>query len=104
MKQIFFKKEYMDLILKGEKTSTIRLFTHLQENDKIYLVSGKNWLKALVTSVQKIPIESLTDEIAKTDGFQSKEELFKVLTKLYPNALLKEVFYINFVRVYEETA
>lgn len=100
MKQIFFKKEYMDLILADKKTSTIRLFTTVKEGEVVHFVSGKHWLKVKIVSVQKIPAASLTDTIAQTDGFKTKHELLKVLTKLYPNALIKDVHYIIFTKNY----
>ncbi|RJX16139.1 ASCH domain-containing protein [Candidatus Bathyarchaeota archaeon] len=83
-KPLNFTKEYMNKILSGEKTSTIRLKTNLKVGEKVQIIVGGEKLgEAKIVSIKRKNILSLTDEDAKKDGFKNKKELLKALRKHY---------------------
>lgn len=84
------------MIRAGEKTSTIRAFTSVKAGDDVVFLSGRDKMRAKVLSVEHLPVEKITDEMAKTDGFKTKQELLDVLLDLYPDKVLDQIFYIRF--------
>ncbi len=85
MKSINFDEEYVDLILSGRKKSTVRKGIKSYEIGKIvYLTaSNKPFAKARVTKAVVKRIKELSDEDARKDGFENKEELVNALKKIY---------------------
>ena len=86
-KHLEFKGEYKDLLLQGKKTSTIRYGKlSFKKGQEVFIHSGGYVLgKAKIKDVQIIRIKDLTNEIAKKDGFESKEELIAKLKEHYPH-------------------
>ncbi|MCD6403094.1 MAG: ASCH domain-containing protein [Candidatus Aenigmarchaeota archaeon] len=87
MKKIHFSKEYKKKLLKGEKSSTIRLGKRkkYKVGDVVELVvEEKPIAKALITNVEYVRVKDLTEERAKKDGFHTKNKLIKALKKHYP--------------------
>ncbi len=86
-KHLEFKGEYKDLILQGKKTSTIRYGKlDFKKGQEVFIHSGGYVLgKAKIKDVKIIRIKDLTNEIAKKDGFESKEELITKLKEHYPH-------------------
>ena len=79
-----FKKEYGEGIVRGSKTSTIRLSSTLKKGDEVEIVAGRVRLGvAKIEGVEVKKVHELTDEDAKTDGFKNREELVKALKKIY---------------------
>jgi len=79
-----FKKEYGEGIVKGSKTSTIRLSSTLKKGDEVEVVAGRVRLGiARIEDVEVKEVRELTDEDARTDGFRNREELVRALKKIY---------------------
>jgi len=96
MPTLFFKKQYMQMIRAGEKTSTIRAFSSVKAGDDVVFLSGRDKIRAKVLSVEHLPVEKITSEMAQTDGFKSKKELLETLLELYPDQVLDAIYYIRF--------
>ncbi|OYT57575.1 MAG: ASCH domain-containing protein [Desulfurococcales archaeon ex4484_217_2] len=78
------KGEYVDLILKGVKKSTIRLGIIKPKYNEIMIHGGgKPIALAKITNVKYKRINELTDEDARKDGFPSLKVLLKELKKSY---------------------
>ncbi len=83
-RRLLFKKEYGEGILKGTKTSTIRLSSTLKKGDEVEIVAGRVKLGvARIEDVEVKKVKELTDEDAHADGFKSKEELMRALKRIY---------------------
>lgn len=100
MKKLVFKLDYAGKILSGEKTTTIRLSTDLKEGDIVDVYVGHVRIgRAIVKKVYKKRLNNITDEEIRSDGFDSKENLIKVLTKIYGNKRINsdpDVYIIEF--------
>lgn len=83
-KRITFKAAYAADILEGRKESTVRLKTRLSEGDIVEIVAGMVKIgTARVESVEEKAVSQLTDEDARRDGFETREELVRALKKIY---------------------
>ena len=75
---------YVKALLEGRKRSTIRPGV-LRVADRVYIHSrGKIVAVAEVEAVAYKRVSELTDEDARLDGFDSREELVAYLKKRYP--------------------
>ncbi len=85
MEKINFDKEYVDLIIKGEKTTTVRRGIKSYPVGKLVelTVNYKPFTIAKVKKVVVKRVKELTDEDAKRDGFNSREELISALKRIY---------------------
>ena len=88
--KVKFHKKYYLPILTGEKTQTMRLARKrldVTEGDKVTAVfPGFNKkLKIKITKIGYKQAKSITDEDAKLEGFNTKEELLNELMGFYPN-------------------
>ncbi|MHC1636950.1 MAG: ASCH domain-containing protein [Candidatus Nezhaarchaeales archaeon] len=83
-RHIMLKKDFADLVLAGIKTATIRLGVVKPKKRQVLLHSGGRVLAELeITDVEVKKVRELTDEDAKQDGFQSKQQLIENLEKIY---------------------
>lgn len=100
MKKLVFKLDYAGKILSGEKTTTIRLSTDLSEGDIVEVYVGHVRVgKALIKRVYRKRLSSLSDEEVRSDGFKSREDLVRVLSKIYGSKRINsdpEVYVIEF--------
>lgn len=79
-KHLMLKAKYIPLILNGSKKSTIRLGKINVRSKELYINSGgKKFAKAIVKEVKYKTVRELTNEDAKLDGFDNREELIKEL-------------------------
>jgi uncharacterized protein YqfB (UPF0267 family) len=83
MPQLLFKKQFLDSIRSGIKTTTLRRW----KSARVYpgaraRVAGVGWLKIL--SCNRIEQADLTTADAKADGFASLKDLLDTLRKIYP--------------------
>ena len=85
-KLTFSKKEYIEKILKNEKTSTIRLGKRVFEIGEIVSIylDDKKIADAVITNVSYMKLNELTQKHAIKDGFKNKKELIKALKFHYP--------------------
>jgi len=83
-RHLMVKGEYVDAILRGEKTTTVRLGIVIPKYRTIIIHGGGKVIgKAIIEEVKHKRIRELTDADAKLDGFSSKEELLRELKKVY---------------------
>jgi hypothetical protein len=84
MSLIFFDKRYVQAILRGEKTTTLRRWKsrRVRPGGRA-LAPGVGWLKIL--ACDPVALSDLTEADAQADGFGSLKELFETLAQIYPN-------------------
>ncbi|WP_457549833.1 ASCH domain-containing protein [Archaeoglobus sp.] len=84
MKHLEFKDKYKELLLSGRKKATIRLQCYVREGDEVFVhCGGKIIGTAKIKKVEERSLEDVDEELAKADGFNSKEELINEIKKLY---------------------
>jgi len=83
---LLFKKRFLPAIRDGRKTQTIRLWKHrrMRAGQRSY-IPGAGCIR--VSAVDEVELETLTDEDARPDGFDSAESLRAELANLYPKQL-----------------
>ena len=81
---LLFKKRFLDAIRRGEKTQTIRLWTHrrMKAGQRSY-IPGAGPIRVL--AVEEVALEQLTDADARPDGFDSADQLREEIARLYPD-------------------
>jgi len=86
-KRINFDSEYVEAIIEGKKITTVRKGIKRYPVGRIVelTVDNKPFAKARVDKVVVKRVKELTDEDAKKDGFNSREELIEALKKIYGN-------------------
>jgi|Deesub1362A_J573_1020465.scaffolds.fasta_scaffold01959_5 hypothetical protein len=95
MKHLEFNRKHGKLILEGKKRATFRRRTTAKPGDVVYVHSGGKIIgKARILSVEKRKLDEITDEDAKLDGFNSRDELIEEIQKLYGN--LEDIYMIKF--------
>lgn len=83
---LLFKKKFLPAIRCGEKTQTIRLWKHrhMRPGQKSY-IPGVG--KIVITAVEQVDVDALTDADAIPDGFPTAAALRTELTTLYGDKL-----------------
>lgn len=95
MKHLEFKDIYRDILLSGRKRITIRLRCYVREGEEVFVHCGGRIVgTAKILKVEKRMLEDVDDELAKLDGFKSREELLKTIKDLYGD--VEEVYIIWF--------
>ncbi len=90
------KGKFVDLILEGKKTSTIRLGYWVPKYDEIILHGGgRPFAVVRITKVERKRVSEINDEDAIRDGMNNKEELINELRKVYGN--LKEDYVVTII-------
>lgn len=85
-RHLMVKGEYVDLILKGVKKTTIRLGVVTPKYKEIIVHGGGRPVAVIrIVNVKHKRIKELTEEDAKKDGFSSVKTLIKELKKSYGN-------------------
>ncbi len=79
---LLFKRKFLDAIRAGNKTQTIRLWKYrrMRTGQKSY-IPGVGYI--LITLVEQVDLENLTDADAQPDGFATAELLRKELESIY---------------------
>ena len=79
---LLFKKKFLELIRKGEKTQTIRLWDYrrMKSGQRSY-IPGVGYIS--IDSVEPVELAQLTDADALLDGFSTAEALRKEIRSLY---------------------
>ena len=83
---LLFKKKFLELIRRGEKTQTIRLWgrARLRAGQRSY-IPGIGYISIL--SVEPVELEHLTDADAVPDGFRTAELLRDEIRSIYADEL-----------------
>jgi hypothetical protein len=81
---LLFKKKFLELIRRGEKTQTIRLWKwrRMRGGQRSY-IPGAGYIR--IDEVTEVLLEELTDEDARRDGFENADALREEIGRLYPN-------------------
>lgn len=89
MRQLAFKQVYIDPILQGAKTTTLRRNARVAEGDLVNATCRRGHPPFAVLRVRKVHevrIDDLTDGDAMEDGFVDREDLKKAISDIYPEA------------------
>lgn len=83
MPQLRFKTVFHDAILAGRKTTTLRRWQNCRvgAGDRVY-APGVGWL--VLDGVEEIEWDQLTEDDAKSDGFESLADLNRAIRRIYP--------------------
>jgi hypothetical protein len=83
---LLFKKKFLELIRRGEKTQTVRLwkFRMMKAGQRSY-IPGVGYIQ--ITAVDEVALVDLTDEDARLDGFPTADSLRTEIEQLYPQQL-----------------
>ena len=99
---LLFKKRFLPAIREGAKTQTIRLWKHrhMRSGQRSY-IPGVGYI--LVTEVEVVELEALTDLDAQLDGFTTAAELRAEVEQLYAEQLAAghRAYRVRFERVPE---
>lgn len=95
-KKLKFKDELCSLILKGEKSTTWRIFDdkNISKGDRFIFINsdtGKEFTNAEITDVKETTFKYLNDD--DFDGhekFSSKEEMYKTYSKYYKTEVTED--------------
>jgi len=94
---LLFKKKFIELIRRGEKTQTIRLWhrARMRAGQRSY-IPGIGYISIL--SVEQVDLERLTDVDAIPDGFATVELLRHEIRSIYADELKRglQAFRIRF--------
>ncbi|MGA2230316.1 MAG: ASCH domain-containing protein [Tepidisphaeraceae bacterium] len=84
MPQLWFKKQFRQAILCGQKTATLRRWRkrRMTGGSRVH-APGIGWL--ILESVEPIEWDSLTRADARADGFASLKELAAAVRRIYPD-------------------
>jgi hypothetical protein len=97
---LLFKKQFLDLIRRGEKSQTIRIWPHrkLRVGQRSY-IPGVGYIA--IEAVDAVDLDSLTETDAQLDGFATLAALREEIVRLYPAGLIRDeqAFRVRF-RVY----
>jgi len=92
---IEFKKKYKKYIITGKKRITIRKRCYVKEGEDVFVhCGGKIIGRARILKVEKRKLKELDDDIAREEGFNSKNELLIEIKKIYGD--IENVYVINF--------
>ena len=89
MKSLKFRKNLSELILKGEKTTTWRIFDDkdIQMDDELVLLvweTKKEFAKAKVIAVREVRFKELTKEdLEGHEKFSSDKEMYETYSEYY---------------------
>ncbi len=88
MDMLLFKRKFLSAIRAGEKTQTIRLWKYrrMRPGQRSY-IPGAGYIR--VIRVEEVQVDSLTDEDARPDGFETADQLRGEIARLYPQQLAR---------------
>ena len=96
MKTLKFRKCLSELILKGEKTTTWRIFDDkdIQVNDELSLLvweTKEEFAKAKVASVREVPFKDLREEdFDRHEKFSSDKEMYETYSRYYEQPVTED--------------
>ena len=97
MKKIIFKRKFLDLIISGKKTQTIRNWKNitLQIGEIVKATNIKDEVNIIINSINKKKFSEVTEKEAILDGFENLKELKEEIYQFYGNSDF-EAYIINF--------
>ena len=83
---LLFKKKFLPAIRRGEKTQTIRLWSHRRmKPGQASYIPGVGHIR--IRAVDEVRLDDLTDEDARPDGFATADEMRAEIHQLYGESL-----------------
>lgn len=86
---LWFQQQYVDPILNGTKTCTIRKHTRnvpAVGTECDFSVGPRTpFARAVIQAVQPLTLAQITDDIARADGFDNSAALRESIRRLYPS-------------------
>ncbi|WP_138431866.1 ASCH domain-containing protein [Fodinibius saliphilus] len=104
IKHLYFHENYYEKILEGNKISTVRKGVLIPDSLNITLIFNKinEKLDAKILRLDyTYTLNTLTEQVAKKDGFNSIQELKDALHKHYPNMNSEQHLTIIEFKVYK---
>lgn len=102
MKIIKFKQEFLESIMNGSKTQTMRMPSSridVHENDTVIaLFPNGEEITLKINKVGYKAFKSITDTDAKREGFHNKEELQKCLKDIYSEYRIEDFMRFYYYR------
>jgi hypothetical protein len=95
---LFFQARYLDLIRRGRKSQTIRLWRHprVKVGQRAY-VPGLAPARLLITAVDVLPsLAALTAADARADGFATCRQLRAEIARLYKGVTDRQLYRVRF--------
>ncbi len=86
MERINFDPEYVDLIIEGQKTTTVRKGIKSYPVGRIVELTVSNSKVFALARIKKVVVKrvkELSDEDAMRDGFAGRDELVAALRRIY---------------------
>lgn len=80
--------DYLQAVIDGRKTTTVRAGKRNMELGPCRIVAGRTSLDVTITDIRHCRYDELTDEDAIRDGFNTLSELKAALHRFYPNLTL----------------
>lgn len=92
MEKINFDTDYIDIILNRKKKTTVRKGIRSYPVGRLVELTadGERFALAKVKKVVVKRVGELTDDDARMDGFQSREDLIRALRRIYGDISEKE--------------
>lgn len=78
-----FRPEFLDLVLAGVKTTTVRIRDGVEYADDLVLTDGKRRVDAKLVKVERLMLREAVAHFA-SEGFRSPQEFLQTLKKIYP--------------------
>jgi hypothetical protein len=95
---LFFQARFLDLIRRGCKTQTIRLWQYprVKVGQRAY-VPGLSPARLLITAVDPLPsLAALTAADARADGFTTCRQLRAEIARLYKGVTGRQLYRVRF--------
>lgn len=84
--QIPLAADLVPLVLGGKKTSTVRLGIRNYPLGPARIVSGSVDIPIKITEIEFTKVGRLDERVAKSEGYDSLDELLCALKRFYPTA------------------
>jgi len=80
---LLMKRQYFDAVRAGTKTTTLRYWRWARVRPgSVHKVPGLGLIR--IDSVEPVSPAGLSDRDARTDGFESLDDLHRALRQMYP--------------------
>jgi hypothetical protein len=82
--QIPLAADLVPLVLSGKKTSTVRVGSRNYPLGPARIVSGNMHIPIEITEIEFTKVGHLDERVAKSEGYDSLDELLSILMRFYP--------------------
>lgn len=87
MKRLYFLRHFVDPVLGGTKTTTLRRSScRMKPGDTVEAVAkGKKFALLVIDSVEPMALDDLRPSDAASDGFDTVAEMKEAVSNIYPD-------------------